>query len=89
MHQTLYHHHTAPRTHTMRTALSNAHAALSEAQRRLDEEEAELDRQLGEYEEVLRLVDGGYAQVVEDMAKVRQGTEECRHDLRRLGWSGD
>lgn len=32
---------------------------------------------------------GGFAQVVEDMAKVRKETEECRRDLRRLGWSGD
>lgn len=33
--------------------------------------------------------EGGFRQVVEDMARVRREMEECRKDLRRLGWTGD
>ena len=33
--------------------------------------------------------DAGFAQVVKDMARVKRETEECRKDLRRLGWTGD
>jgi hypothetical protein len=64
----------------------------------VDEEEAlkmesrDLDRRIQEYEALLRLVDGsggGYQQVVEDWVKIKQDTDECLKDLRRLGWTGD
>ena len=29
---------------------------------------------------------GGFAQAIEDWARVRRETEECRQDLRHLGW---
>ena len=53
-----------------------------------------LDQQLYEYETLLRLVDGGkgtggYQQVVNDWTKIKQETDECKKDLRRLGWTGD
>lgn len=54
-----------------------------------------LDQQLDEYETLLQLVDGGgkgtggYQQVVNDWTKIKQETDECKKDLRRLGWTGD
>ena len=51
-----------------------------------------LDRQLQEYESLMQLVDGGrggYRQVVSEWTKVKQETEDCMKDLRRLGWTGD
>ncbi|KAI0352322.1 hypothetical protein OH77DRAFT_1409252 [Trametes cingulata] len=33
--------------------------------------------------------EGAFGQVVRDMARVKRETEECRRDLRRLGWTGD
>jgi len=57
-------------------------------------ESLSLDQQLHEYETLLQLVDGGkntggYHQVVNDWTKVKQETDECKKDLRRLGWTGD
>jgi hypothetical protein len=75
----------------MSRALASAHQKLVRDERRLVEEEAALDRQLDEYERVVRMVDGpvgGFVQVVEDWTNVQKETEECRKDLRRLGWTG-
>lgn len=81
----------------MKDALSAAYGKLKRQEQRMEEEERELDRQLEEYGRLLQLVDGGrarsanggFAQVVEDWSRVTKETEECRKDLRRLGWSGD
>ena len=75
----------------MTQALSTASKKAKENERRLSEEERAMDQELGEYSRLLRLVDGpegGFAQVVEDWARVQRETEECRRDLRRLGWIG-
>ncbi|KZT27872.1 hypothetical protein NEOLEDRAFT_66838 [Neolentinus lepideus HHB14362 ss-1] len=79
---------------TMTKALSAAHERYTAEERRLQEEERKLDRQLKEYQQLLELVDGksrdgGFAQVVEDWVRVQKETEECKRDLRRLGWTGD
>ncbi|KAI8996551.1 hypothetical protein BD414DRAFT_408474 [Trametes punicea] len=83
---------------TVAQAVAAAHDALLARQRAQDAEMRELDGQLTAYEGVLRLVDGSaaaargkgaFAQVVSDMARVKRETEECRRDLRRLGWTGD
>lgn len=91
-HLALYSHTspTDPRA-TMSEALSAVQAHLQEKAREQAEEEARLDEAIGEYEAVMSLVErggGGYKQVVEDMARVKRETEECRKDLRRLGWTG-
>lgn len=77
---------------TMVGALSSAYAMLKKEERKMDEETRMLDRQTEEYEAMLKLVDGGgggFAQVVEDWARVQKEKEECKRDLRRLGWTGD
>jgi hypothetical protein len=77
---------------SMIDALSAAYAKLKTDERKMEEEERELDRQLGEYETMLNMIDGGgggFAQVVEDWTRVQREKEECRRDLRRLGWTGD
>lgn len=77
---------------TMAGALSSAYATLKKEERKLDEEARTLDRQTQEYEAMLDLVDGGgggFAQVVEDWTRVQKEKEECKRDLRRLGWTGD
>ena len=92
--------HLAMRTHTsptnpnasMATALTTIHARLREKARQQAEEEALLDGSIEEYNAVLGLIngkDGGFRQIVEDMANVEKEAEECRKDLRRLGWKGD
>jgi len=92
--QTLYGHSTTPSNPklTMSRALASAHEKLVRDERRLvEEEEAALDRQLDEYERAVRMVDGpvgGFVQVVDDWTNVQKETEECRKDLRRLGWTG-
>ena len=76
----------------MKTALHTLQERLREKQRQQEQEEAELDEQIAQYESLLKMVDGrtnNFVQVVEDMARVRRETEECRRDLRRLGWTGD
>ncbi|TFK51769.1 hypothetical protein OE88DRAFT_1658378 [Heliocybe sulcata] len=79
---------------TMAKALSAAHERYTAEERKLEEEEEQLDKQLEEYRQMLELVDGksregGFGQVVEDWARVQKETEECKRDLRRLGWTGD
>ncbi|EGO22174.1 hypothetical protein SERLADRAFT_472618 [Serpula lacrymans var. lacrymans S7.9] len=73
-------------------ALSGAHEKLKKDERRLEQEERNVDKQIAEYERLLQLVDGprgGFAQVVDDWVRVQRESEECRKDLRRLGWTGD
>ncbi|KDQ61782.1 hypothetical protein JAAARDRAFT_55117 [Jaapia argillacea MUCL 33604] len=77
---------------TMSAALSALHQKLIEEEEELDDEEKVLDAEMDEYQKVLCMAegrDGGFRQVVEDMARVRRENEECRRDLRRLGWTGD
>ncbi|KAG6837357.1 hypothetical protein H0H93_010959 [Arthromyces matolae] len=77
---------------TVADALSSSYAKLKAEDKKMREEEAALDRQLGEYEVMLKLVDGGnggYKQIVEDWTRVQREREECIRDLRRLGWTGD
>ena len=76
--------------------MSRALAQMSERHDHEEEElageERELDAELWKYNQLLRLVDGvdgGFSQVVEDWAQVKQETDDCRRDLRRLGWTGD
>jgi hypothetical protein len=80
-------------TATMAKALTAAHAKLKEEAHDLLEEEHALDTQIEEYARLTRLVDGhsepGFAQVVEDYIRVVKESEECKRDLRRLGWTGD
>ncbi|KAI0763803.1 hypothetical protein BD413DRAFT_580231 [Trametes elegans] len=82
---------TPPRT--VSSAVGAAYKALRARERAQDEEMRALDGQVAAYEGMLSLVDGGregsFAQVVRDMARVKRETEECRRDLRRLGWTGD
>ncbi|KAI0073269.1 hypothetical protein K474DRAFT_1686279 [Panus rudis PR-1116 ss-1] len=93
MHQTVYG-YTSPKKPdaTMARALEAVHHKLQKKREEQEREERELDRQIREYEELLAMVDGrggGFKQIVEDMARVKRDTEECRKDLRRLGWTGD
>lgn len=94
-HQSLYGYRSDvrnPETRNMVTALQTAHSKLQKEALKLDEEERRLDRQLDDYQRLLQLVDGsgtGFGQVVEDWVRVQKETEECRRDLRRLGWTGD
>ncbi|KAH9839877.1 uncharacterized protein C8Q71DRAFT_855184 [Rhodofomes roseus] len=92
-HVALYGHSSPSRPNaTMSRALATAAERLRAKQRTQEEEERELDGQLAAYDGMLSLVggkDGSFAQVVEDMARVKRETEECRKDLRRLGWTGD
>ncbi|KAJ7733205.1 hypothetical protein DFH07DRAFT_754942, partial [Mycena maculata] len=77
----------------MKRALSAAYAKLAQDEREMEEEERKLDRELAEYQTLLDMVDGGvssgFRQVVADCACVEKETEECRRDLRRLGWTGE
>ncbi|KAG7444344.1 uncharacterized protein BT62DRAFT_995372 [Guyanagaster necrorhizus] len=76
----------------MASALMTMHNKLTEEESELEKEEAELDRQLHEYHRLLHLVDGnksGFRQVLEDWSQIQKETEECRRDLRRMGWTGD
>lgn len=77
---------------TMAHAIVTAHDALKRDEKEMKAEANSLDRQLQEYESLLQLVDGGsggYQQIINDWTKVKQGTDECLKDLRRLGWTGD
>ncbi|PBK99183.1 hypothetical protein ARMGADRAFT_984600 [Armillaria gallica] len=76
----------------MPSALAAMHNKLTEEESVLEEEEAELDHQLHEYNRLLHVVDGsgsGFHQVLEDWSQIQKETEECRRDLRRMGWTGD
>ena len=77
---------------TMEKALNAMQERLRHKQRQQEKEETQLDQQIQEFGELLQMVDGkngNFSQVIEDMARVRKETEECRRDLRRLGWTGD
>jgi hypothetical protein len=78
----------------MAQALSTVYEKLKKDERKMEEEQHVVDRQLDEYQRLLQLVDGsgggfGFGQVVEDWTRVQKETEECKRDLRRLGWTGD
>lgn len=74
-------------------ALHTYHQRLQSKAKAQETEEAALDAQLQEYEQLMDLVGGkgpgGFSQIVDDMARVKKETEECKRDLRRLGWTGD
>ncbi|KAJ6621403.1 hypothetical protein B0H10DRAFT_2215325 [Mycena sp. CBHHK59/15] len=73
-------------------ALSAAYEKLKENEREMDGEECKLDRELAEYQLLLNMVDGGskgFRQIIDDWTRVQRETEECKKDLRRLGWTGD
>ncbi|KAF9531772.1 hypothetical protein CPB83DRAFT_848702 [Crepidotus variabilis] len=73
-------------------AIARAYEALKEEEKYLAAEAQTLDHQLQEYDTLLQLVDSGtsgYKQIIEDWAKTKRETDECRKDLRRLGWTGD
>lgn len=75
-------------------ALTLAFKSLKKEEKDMKTEALSLDQQLHEYETLLQLVDGGkgsggYQQVVNDWTKIKQETDECKKDLRRLGWTGD
>ncbi|KAI0820828.1 hypothetical protein BC628DRAFT_1395572 [Trametes gibbosa] len=78
---------------TISDAVTTAYALLLDRQQAQDEEARSLDGQIAAYERTLGLVEGGrgregaFAQVVKDMARVKRETEECRRDLKRLGWT--
>ena len=77
---------------TVAQAVSATYERLRERKAAQETEMEALDAQIAEYDAMLRLVDGrdgSFAQVVKDMARVKRETEECRRDLRRLGWTGD
>ncbi|CCL99687.1 uncharacterized protein FIBRA_01708 [Fibroporia radiculosa] len=77
---------------TTNQALAAAYNKLHDRERAQENEERDLDGKLASYEGLLGLFDrqqGGFAQVVADMARVKKEAEECKKDLRRLGWTGD
>ncbi|KAJ6591654.1 hypothetical protein DFH09DRAFT_1137605 [Mycena vulgaris] len=92
--KTMYNYHAPrkPELH-MKRALTAAYAKLKEEERQMEEEEGELDRELSEYQTLIDMFDGGssggFKQIVVDCARVEKETEECRKDLRRLGWTGE
>ncbi|KAJ7334049.1 hypothetical protein DFH08DRAFT_916231 [Mycena albidolilacea] len=77
----------------MRRSLSALYTKLKADERELEEEELKLDHELAEYQTLLDMVDGGgsggFKQIVADTARVEKETEECKRDLRRLGWTGE
>lgn len=73
-------------------AIEAAYLSLKKDEKEMAVQGQSLDRQLQEYESLMQLVDGGsggYRQIVSEWTKVKQETEECLKDLRRLGWTGD
>ncbi|KAF5362225.1 hypothetical protein D9756_002501 [Leucocoprinus leucothites] len=79
---------------TLASALGMAYRKLKADEAHMREEEKGLDQRLTEYQDLLNVVDGcgnggGFQQVVNDWTNVKKETEECRRDLRRLGWTGD
>jgi hypothetical protein len=77
---------------SMTQALAAAHGHLESEEEELKKREQTIDQQLEDYRRLLQLVEGptgGFAQIVEDWSQVQRETEECRRDLRRLGWTGD
>lgn len=92
-HQALYGHRSSKNPQaSLAHALEAAHAKLKREERAMEKEGAALDHELDGYAAMLALVDGGgggFAQVVDDWTRVQKETEECKRDLRRLGWTGD
>lgn len=78
---------------TVTPALGIAYRKLKADEAQAREEERTLDQKLAGYHDLFAVVDGnsdgGFQQIVKDWAKVRKETQECRKDLRRLGWTGD
>lgn len=73
-------------------ALSSALKKSKRDEQRLAEEERALDHELGKYSRLLQMVDrseSGFSQVVEDWSRTQREMDDCRRDLRRLGWTGD
>ncbi|KAF8478254.1 hypothetical protein JB92DRAFT_1853979 [Gautieria morchelliformis] len=71
-------------------AVVRLHEKLVARERALETQERDIRSRLKEYEQLLELVDGtggGFGQVVKDLATVKREAEECRKDLRRLGWT--
>jgi hypothetical protein len=90
----LYNHKPKNNSKSVSQALTVAFKSLKTEEKGMKTEALLLDQQLHEYETLLRLVDGengtgGYQQVVNDWTKIKQETDECKRDLRRLGWTGD
>ncbi|KAF8909361.1 hypothetical protein CPB84DRAFT_1511056 [Gymnopilus junonius] len=88
----IYHHRPSPESRNIAQALSVASSELQKEEAKMINDSNVLDHQLHEYETMLQLVDGGsggYQQIINDWTKVKQETEECLRDLRRLGWTGD
>ncbi len=91
-HLSLYQ-YTSPRNPdlTMENAISALCDHFERQKREQEEEERQLDNQIMQYKELLQMIDekgGGFSQIVEDIARISKETEECRRDLRRLGWTG-
>ncbi|KAF9054411.1 hypothetical protein BJ165DRAFT_1607121 [Panaeolus papilionaceus] len=78
---------------TVSQALEAAHKSLRGQEHDMVTEARALDEQLQAYTALLELVDGGkkgaYKQIVDDWTKIKQDTDECLRDLRRLGWTGE
>ncbi|KAF9005963.1 hypothetical protein BDQ17DRAFT_320896 [Cyathus striatus] len=74
---------------TVSKCLITACNALQNQETDMKAEESSLNKELQEYEQLLALMStgGGYQQVIEDWSRVKQETEECKKDLRRLGWT--
>ena len=88
----IYHHQPNQESRNIAQAVSVSFSKLKKEEVAMKKEIDSLDCQLKEYEAMLQLVDGGdggYRQIIDDWTKVRQETEECLRDLRRLGWTGD
>lgn len=68
-----------------------AHETLTAECTRMERENEEAKTKLHEYDRLLALVDndGGYRQIIDDWGQVQRDIDECRKDLRRLGWTGD
>jgi hypothetical protein len=84
-----YQSHKDPELH-MAHALSLAYGKLKDNERQMEDEELRLVHELTQFQSVLDVVDGGgkgFRQVVDDWARVKKETEECKKDLRRLGWT--
>jgi predicted nucleic acid-binding Zn-ribbon protein len=76
----------------MQNTLEDEYNRLKDEEDKLEAEESELDRQIGDYDRLLSMVEGEsgeFSQIVDDWTRVKKETEECRRDLRRLGWTDE
>ena len=89
LHTSIYGHVSSNSRAKMSDTLTAMHAKLSQREDALVAEEDALDRKLGEYNSLLGMVDGEFKQIVHDYAAVMKETENCKKDLRRMGWTGD